>query len=34
MGIIKGVSPEGRLEVAVEDDSVKSFGIKEVQILF
>jgi BirA family biotin operon repressor/biotin-[acetyl-CoA-carboxylase] ligase len=34
MGIIQGVSPEGRLQVIVEDDSIKSYGIKEIQILF
>lgn len=34
MGIIKGVSPEGRLQVLLENNSVKNFLIKEVQILF
>jgi BirA family biotin operon repressor/biotin-[acetyl-CoA-carboxylase] ligase len=34
MGIIQGVSPEGRLQVILEDDSIKSYGIKEIQILF
>ena len=34
MGIIQGVSSEGRLQVILEDDSIKSYGIKEIQILF
>ncbi|MFZ4106846.1 biotin--[acetyl-CoA-carboxylase] ligase [Flavobacterium sp.] len=34
MGIIKGVSPEGKLQVLLEDNSVKNYGIKEIQILF
>jgi BirA family biotin operon repressor/biotin-[acetyl-CoA-carboxylase] ligase len=34
MGIIKGVSSEGKLEVLLEDDSIKTFGIKEIQMLF
>lgn len=33
MGIIQGVSTNGLLEIKLEDDSIKSFGIKEVQIL-
>jgi BirA family biotin operon repressor/biotin-[acetyl-CoA-carboxylase] ligase len=33
MGIIQGVSLNGLLEIKLEDDSIKSFGIKEVQIL-
>ncbi len=34
MGIIKGVSTDGRLQVLLEDNLVKNYGIKEVQILF
>lgn len=34
MGIIQGVSQNGSLEVQREDDSVSSFGIKEVQLLY
>lgn len=34
MGIIKGVSKCGMLEVLLEDDSVTNFNIKEVQMLY
>lgn len=34
MGIIKGVSPEGRLQVLLEDDSTQSYGIKEIKMLY
>ena len=34
MGIIQGVSTDGRLQVLLEDDSIKSYGIKEIQVLF
>jgi BirA family biotin operon repressor/biotin-[acetyl-CoA-carboxylase] ligase len=34
MGIIKGISPIGRLLVLLEDDSVVEFDIKEVQMLY
>lgn len=34
MGIIKGVSHNGNLEVLLEDDSTASFSIKEVQMLY
>jgi BirA family biotin operon repressor/biotin-[acetyl-CoA-carboxylase] ligase len=34
MGIIKGVSTDGRIQVLLEDNSVKNFGIREFQILF
>lgn len=34
MGIIKGVSTDGRLQVLLDDNSVKNFGIREFQILF
>jgi BirA family biotin operon repressor/biotin-[acetyl-CoA-carboxylase] ligase len=30
MGIIKGVSSEGNLQILLEDDTLKEFGIKEV----
>ena len=33
MGIIQGVSQEGKLLVKLEDGSVKAFGIKEIQFL-
>ena len=34
MGIIKGVSPIGKLEVLLEDDSIIAFDIKEIQLLY
>ena len=34
MGIIQGVSSEGMLEVMLEDDTVKTYGIKEIQMLY
>jgi BirA family biotin operon repressor/biotin-[acetyl-CoA-carboxylase] ligase len=34
MGIIQGVTSNGMLQIRVEDDSVKTFGIKEVQMLY
>ncbi len=34
MGIIKGVSPLGRLQLLLEDDSVSEFEIKEIQMLY
>lgn len=34
MGIIKGVTRHGSLEVQLENDSVACFGIKEVQLLY
>ncbi|WP_281234309.1 biotin--[acetyl-CoA-carboxylase] ligase [Flavobacterium gelatinilyticum] len=34
MGIIQGVSPIGRLQVLLEDDSVKEFEIKELKMLY
>ena len=34
MGIIQGVSKEGKLEILLEDDSLKTFGIKEIRILY
>ena len=34
MGIIKKVTPDGKLEVALEDDSVKHYGLKEIKMLY
>ena len=34
MGIIQGVTKEGKLEILLEDDSLKTFGIKEIGILY
>ncbi|WP_112113832.1 biotin--[acetyl-CoA-carboxylase] ligase [Flavobacterium aciduliphilum] len=34
MGIIKGVSTDGTLQVLLENDSIASFGIKEIQLLY
>lgn len=34
MGIIKGVTPEGKLSVQLEDDSVATYGLKEVRMLY
>ena len=34
MGIIQKVNYEGKLEVVLEDDSIKSFGVKEIQMLY
>ncbi|WP_281336171.1 biotin--[acetyl-CoA-carboxylase] ligase [Flavobacterium eburneipallidum] len=34
MGIIKGVSSFGKLQVLLEDDSVAAFDIKEIQMLY
>nr|WP_315148704.1 biotin--[acetyl-CoA-carboxylase] ligase [uncultured Flavobacterium sp.] len=34
MGIINGVSPVGKLEILLEDDSVSEFDIKEIQMLY
>ena len=34
MGIIKGVSLAGKLQVLLEDDSVVEYGLKEVQLLY
>tara|TARA_R110002073_G_scaffold53840_4_gene138883 strand:- start:87698 stop:88438 length:741 start_codon:yes stop_codon:yes gene_type:complete len=32
MGMIKGVSPQGNLQVQLEDDSIVEFGIKEISL--
>jgi BirA family biotin operon repressor/biotin-[acetyl-CoA-carboxylase] ligase len=34
MGIIQGISPIGKLEILLEDDSVSEFDIKEIQMLY
>lgn len=34
MGIIQNVSDDGRLQLLLEDDSIESFGIKEIQMLY
>lgn len=34
MGIIQGVSSNGKLQVLLEDDSVSEFDIKEIQMLY
>ncbi len=34
MGIIQGISPMGRLQVLLENDSVTEFDIKEIQMLY
>ena len=34
MGLIQGVNVEGKLEVKLENESVKTFGIKEIQLLY
>ena len=34
MGIIQGISPIGRLQVLLADDSVVEFDIKEIQMLY
>lgn len=34
MGLIQGVNPNGKLEILLEDDSIKQFGIKEVTMIY
>ena len=34
MGIIQKVTDEGKLQIIVEDDSIKTFGIKEIAMLY
>jgi len=34
MGIIQGVSPVGKIQILLEDDSVSEFDIKEIQMLY
>jgi BirA family biotin operon repressor/biotin-[acetyl-CoA-carboxylase] ligase len=33
MGIIRGISKEGKLQVTLEDETLKEFGIKEISFL-
>jgi BirA family biotin operon repressor/biotin-[acetyl-CoA-carboxylase] ligase len=33
MGIICGISQEGKLQIALEDETIQEFGIKEVSFL-
>jgi len=34
MGIVQGVSKIGQLELLLENDTIKTFGIKEIQMLY
>ncbi|WNM18716.1 biotin--[acetyl-CoA-carboxylase] ligase [Flavobacterium capsici] len=34
MGIITGVSSDGKLELVLEDDSCQTFGLKEIRMLY
>jgi len=34
MGFIRGVSPEGKLRIALEDEVIKEYNLKEVQLLY
>jgi BirA family biotin operon repressor/biotin-[acetyl-CoA-carboxylase] ligase len=34
MGIIQGVTHDGKLQVMLEDDSITFFNIKEIQMLY
>jgi BirA family biotin operon repressor/biotin-[acetyl-CoA-carboxylase] ligase len=34
MGIIQGVTDEGKLRLLLEDDSIQTYGIKEIQMLY
>ncbi len=34
VGIIKGVNPEGKLQLLLEDEVVKTFGLKEIKLLY
>jgi BirA family biotin operon repressor/biotin-[acetyl-CoA-carboxylase] ligase len=34
MGIIQGVTPEGKVEILHENDAIVTFGIKEIQMLY
>jgi len=34
MGIIQKVNPNGKLEVILEDDSIKQFEIKEITMIY
>ena len=34
MGIISGVSSNGQLEILLEDDTTKQFGLKEITMIY
>jgi BirA family transcriptional regulator, biotin operon repressor / biotin---[acetyl-CoA-carboxylase] ligase len=34
MGIITGVTPEGKLSVLLDDDTIQFFGLKEIKMLY
>jgi BirA family biotin operon repressor/biotin-[acetyl-CoA-carboxylase] ligase len=34
MGIIQGVNSNGKLEVKLENDTIETYGIKEIQLLY
>jgi BirA family biotin operon repressor/biotin-[acetyl-CoA-carboxylase] ligase len=34
MGIIQGVSADGKLRVLLEDDSISEYNLKEIQMLY
>ncbi|MEW7279439.1 biotin--[acetyl-CoA-carboxylase] ligase [Aquimarina sp. 2201CG1-2-11] len=34
VGIIKGVNPEGKLQLLLEDEVVQTFGLKEIKLLY
>ncbi len=34
MGIIQGVSPQGKLRILLEKDLISEFDIKEIQMLY
>lgn len=34
MGIIQGVTNDGKLQLILEDDSIETYGIKEIQMLY
>jgi BirA family biotin operon repressor/biotin-[acetyl-CoA-carboxylase] ligase len=34
MGIIQGVNSKGKLEVKLENDTIETYGIKEIQLLY
>lgn len=33
MGVIRGISIDGKLQVEVEDETILEFGIKEISLL-
>ena len=34
MGIIRGVDPDGRLRIELEDESFRTFGVREISMLY